>query len=140
MVRVRPLESSPSKNVNGEPNLFSDPQYAFLSFRDPYPGEAGDRNVFRQPGYVSLDAGLYKSFNMPWENHQLTFRWEVYNVTNTQRFTAPSGNGFGLPPDPFLLGGTPPGRLRQVHRDADAAQREQGRARHAVRAALHVLN
>jgi len=108
MVRARPLESSPSKNVNGEPNLFSDPQEAFLSFRDPYPGEAGDRNVFRQPGYVSLDAGLYKAFNMPWENHRLTFRWEVYNVTNTQRFTAPSGGGFGLPPDPFLLGGTAP--------------------------------
>jgi hypothetical protein len=108
MVRVRLLESSPSKNVNGEPNLFSDPQAAFLSFRDPYPGEAGDRNVFRQPGYISLDAGLYKTFHLPWENHRLTFRWEVYTVTNTQRFTAPSGAGFGLSPDPFILGGTPP--------------------------------
>lgn len=108
MVRVRPLESSPSSNVNGEPNLFSDPQYAFLSFRDPYPGEPGDRNVFRQPGYVSLDLGLHKSFNLPWESHRITFRWEVFNVTNTQRFTAPSGGGFGLQPDPFILGGTPP--------------------------------
>ncbi|MCW5970872.1 MAG: carboxypeptidase regulatory-like domain-containing protein [Blastocatellales bacterium] len=108
MVRVRPLESSPSKDVNGEPNLFSDPQFAFLSFRDPFPGEPGDRNVFRQPGYVALDLGLHKTFNLPIENHKLTFRWEVFNVTNTQRFTAPSGAGFGLSPDPFLLGGTPP--------------------------------
>jgi hypothetical protein len=108
MVRVRPLESSPSSNVNGEPNLFSDPNYAFLSFRDPFPGEAGDRNVFRQPGYVSLDLSLQKAFNLPIENHKIAFRWEVYNVTNTQRFTAPSGSGFGLSPDPFLLGGTPP--------------------------------
>ena len=108
MVRVRPLESSPSSNVNGEPNLFSDPNSAFLSFRDPFPGEAGDRNVFRQPGFVSLDLGLHKSFKLPFEGHSITFRWEVFNVTNTQRFTAPSGSGFGLSPDPFILGGSPP--------------------------------
>ncbi len=108
MVRVRPLSSSPSRNVDGEPNLFSDPEAAFLSFRDPRPGEGGDRNVFRNPGYVSLDMGLYKTFKMPWENHSITFRWEVYNVTNTQRFRLPSGDGFGLSQDPFLLGGTPP--------------------------------
>ncbi len=108
MVRVRPLSSSPSKNVDGEPNLFSDPEAAFLSFRDPRPGEGGDRNVFRNPGYVSLDLGLYKTFRLPWENHSITFRWEVYNVTNTQRFRTPDGSGFGLSQDPFLLGGTPP--------------------------------
>jgi hypothetical protein len=108
MVRVRPVTSAPAKNVNGEPNLFRDPQAAFLSYRDPQPGEGGDRNVLRNPGYFSLDLGLYKTFKLPWENHNLTFRWEVYNLTNTQRFTLPSGEGFGLPTDPFLLGGTPP--------------------------------
>lgn len=106
MVRVRPLETSPSKNVNGDPNLFSDPQYAFLSFRDPRPGEAGDRNVFRAPGYFVLDAGLHKTFKMPWEGQALTFRWEVFNVTNTQRLTG--FNGTGLTTDPFILGGTVP--------------------------------
>lgn len=106
MVRVRPLETSPSNNVNGEPNLFSDPQYAFLSFRDPKPGEAGDRNVLRAPGYFALDMGLHKTFAMPWEGHALTFRWEVFNVTNTQRLTG--FNGTGLTTDPFLLGGTVP--------------------------------
>ena len=35
--------------------------------------------------FFTLDAGLYKSFQMPWnEKHKLTFRWEVFNVTNTQ--------------------------------------------------------
>ena len=35
-------------------------------------------------GFFSLDAGLYKSFAMPWsENHKLTIRWETFNVTNT---------------------------------------------------------
>ncbi len=106
MVRVRPLDSSPG-DVNGEPNLFADPQAAFLSFRDPRPGEGGDRNVFRYPGYVALDAGLYKTFKLPWEDQTLTFRWEVFNVTNTQRLTGPI-SGTGLSTDPFILGGTAP--------------------------------
>ncbi|MDQ3686003.1 MAG: TonB-dependent receptor [Acidobacteriota bacterium] len=105
MVATRPVESSPG-DVNGEPNLFADPQAAFESYRDPLPGEPGDRNKLRYPGYFSLDAGLHKTFNMPWENHRLTFRWEVYNVTNTQRLTGFSGTG--LPTDPFVLGGNAP--------------------------------
>jgi Carboxypeptidase regulatory-like domain len=104
MVRVRELVSSPSNNVNGEPNIFSDPLAALLSFRDPFPGEAGDRNVFRNPGYFSLDAGLYKTWGLPWsENQSITFRWEVYNVTNTQTFTSPGGFGISAV-DPFLQG------------------------------------
>jgi Carboxypeptidase regulatory-like domain len=105
MVRVRPVVTSPG-DIKGEPNLFADPQAAFLSWRDPRPGEAGDRNILRAPGYFSLDAGLHKTFKMPWENHELTFRWEVFNVTNTQRLTGFSGTG--LTTDPFLLGGTVP--------------------------------
>lgn len=106
MVAVRPVETAPGQ-VAGEPNLFGDPQAAFLSFRDPRPGEGGDRNVLRAPGYIALDGGLYKTFKMPWEgNHTVTFRWEVYNVTNTQRLTGFGGTG--LPTDPFLLGTTPP--------------------------------
>jgi hypothetical protein len=77
---------------------------ALLSFRDPFPGEAGDRNVFRNPGYFSLDAGLYKTWGLPWsENQSITFRWEVYNVTNTQTFTSPGGFGISAV-DPFLQG------------------------------------
>jgi hypothetical protein len=106
MVRVRPLQTQPG-DFNGEPNIFADPQAAFLSFRDPRPGEGGDRNVFRYPGYISLDAGLYKTFNLPWEGQTITFRWEVYNVTNTQRLTGPI-SGTGLTTDPFLLGTTAP--------------------------------
>jgi len=106
MVRVRPVETSPG-DINGEPNLFADPQAAFLSWRDPRPGEAGDRNVLRNSGYFAVDAGLHKTFKMPWEgNHELTFRWEVFNLTNTQRLTGFSGTG--LSTDPFLLGGTVP--------------------------------
>jgi hypothetical protein len=89
--------------VSGEPNIFTDPLQALLSFRDARPGEGGDRNVLRLPGYVALDAGLYKTFKLPWENQSITFRWEVYNVTNTQRFTTPAGFAVSAV-DPFLAG------------------------------------
>ncbi len=105
MVSVRPVQTHPG-DVNGEPNLFADPVAAFLSYRDPKPGEGGDRNTLRQPGYFALDAGLHKTFKMPWEGHALTFRWEVFNVTNTQRLTG--FNSTGLTTDPFIFGGQPP--------------------------------
>lgn len=100
-VRVRPVETT-SGDVNGSPNIFGDPLAALLSYRDARPGEAGDRNVLRLPGYFALDAGLYKSFKVA-EKHTITFRWEVYNVTNTQRFTAPGGFSVSAV-DPFMQG------------------------------------
>jgi hypothetical protein len=103
-VRVRPIQSSPTKE--GQPNLFSDPVAAYRSFRPARPGEVGDRNVLRAPGYISLDMGLYKSFKMPWEGHALQFRWEVFNVTNTQRFDGATISDLSLGRDPFL-GGNP---------------------------------
>jgi hypothetical protein len=103
-VRVRPLESS-STNT-GTPNLFSDPVAAYQSFRNARPGEVGDRNILRAPGYISLDGGLYKTFKLPWEGHTLQFRWEVFNVTNTQRFDGLTIADLSLGTDPFL-GGNP---------------------------------
>ncbi len=105
MVRVRPVETQPG-DFNGEPNLFANPTAAFQSYRDPMPGEAGDRNVLRAPGYFTIDTGLHKTFNMPWEGQRLTFRWEVFNITNTQRLTG--FNATGLTTDPFIFGGAPP--------------------------------
>lgn len=92
-VRARPIESSPG-DVNGRPNLFSDPVYAYQSLRNARPGEEGDRNVFRLPHYTTIDMGLGKSFRMPYsEQHSLQFRWEVFNVTNSQPF---GGDGIDL--------------------------------------------
>ena len=101
-VRVRPITASPG-NFNGSPNLFSDPTAALQSFRDARPGEPGDRNVLRGPGYITLDAGLYKTFKLPWEGHRVTFRWEVFNVTNTQRFDANTIADLSTPQDPFVF-------------------------------------
>jgi len=103
-VRVRPIQSSSTKA--GQPNLFSDPLAAYRSFRPARPGEAGDRNVLRAPGYISLDAGLYKSFKIR-EGHTLQFRWEVFNVTNTQRFDGLTISDLSLGRDPFLGASNP---------------------------------
>ncbi|MBO0858793.1 MAG: TonB-dependent receptor [Chloracidobacterium sp.] len=102
-VAIRPIQASPTRT--GDPNIFSDPTNAYQSYRTPYPGEFGDRNTIRYPGFVGLDAGLYKAFNLPGEGHRLIIRWEVYNITNTQPFTGISN--FGLDQNPNL-GLTPP--------------------------------
>ena len=98
MILTRPLESSPNKNSGngGVPNLYSDPDYAYKSYRTPYPGESGDRNVIRYPKHYVLDMGLAKSFEMPWnENHKITLRWDTFNVTNKVTFTGQSSGLIG---------------------------------------------
>lgn len=87
-VRLRPIEACPTRGTATDaPSLFGcDRTYAYQSWRNAKPGETGDRNVIRLPGYTSLDLGLAKSFKMPWsENHKLQIRAEAFNVTNTQR-------------------------------------------------------
>jgi Carboxypeptidase regulatory-like domain len=99
-VRIRPVNSSPNPNVDGSPNLFSNPLEAYRSFRNARAGEVGDRNIptLRLPNYFVLDAGLSKTFRIT-EGHRLQFRWEVFNVTNTQPFGAL--DSLTLLPDPF---------------------------------------
>jgi hypothetical protein len=53
--------------------------------RNPYPGEAGERNNFRGDGYFGIDASLAKSWKIS-ERSGLRFAWEVFNVTNSVRF------------------------------------------------------
>jgi hypothetical protein len=112
------FDSSPTKNgAGGSPNIFSDQVAAYRSFRNAYPGEQGDRNILREPNYIVLDMGLYKSITFA-ERHKVTLRFEVFNVTNTQRLTGIST--FRLGQDPQYAestGGNPPtdfGRLTTV--------------------------
>jgi hypothetical protein len=94
-------QTSPNANsgVGGVPNLFQDPTRAYQGYRTPYPGESGDRNQLRYPSYWSIDAGLSKSFTMPWnENHKLQFRWETFNVTNSAQFTGLANTALGYNP------------------------------------------
>lgn len=101
VTRVRDVQTSTTANGSngGVPNLFRDVTAAYQSFRNAAPGETGDRNVLRYPGYIVLDMGLAKSFQMPWnEGHKLQIRIDTFNLTNTQRFTT-ADTIFGL--DPF---------------------------------------
>jgi hypothetical protein len=60
---------------------------AFSAFRNAYPGDTGQRNFLRAPHYINLDFGLGKTWKMPWrEGHELQFRWETFNASNTQNF------------------------------------------------------
>ncbi|HWZ99174.1 MAG TPA: carboxypeptidase-like regulatory domain-containing protein [Candidatus Dormibacteraeota bacterium] len=63
-------------------------------FREPFPGEAGQRNNFRGDGFFGLDMGLAKRWHMPWkDSHSLQLRWEVFNVLNATRFDPLSVDG-----------------------------------------------
>jgi hypothetical protein len=75
---------------NGQtgPAMFADPVVAFSQFREPLPGETGDRNQLRGDGLFNMDLGLGKRFAMPVEGHSLQFRAEAFNVTNSVSFLA----------------------------------------------------
>ncbi len=108
-----PLDTCVTKgNATTAPKLFGcNTKAAYQSFRNAYPGEGGQRNIFRVPGVFRLDAGLTKSINMPWsEKQNLQLRWEVFNVTNTQHFGPMdlSRSGYGLRLDPAVRNLTPP--------------------------------
>jgi hypothetical protein len=55
-----------------------------------YPGENGQRNNFRGDGLFDIDSGLTKTWGLG-DYGKLKFAWEVYNVTNTNRFDGPGG-------------------------------------------------
>jgi hypothetical protein len=78
----------------GAVNIFSNLADAANSFREPFPGEAGQRNNLRGPGFFTVDMDLAKRWKMPWsEAHSIQLRWGVYNVTNSKRFDPLSVNG-----------------------------------------------
>jgi hypothetical protein len=79
--------------VDGVPQVFAgDTATAINSgvgngspIRLPYPGEAGERNVFRGDGYFDVDSSLSKTWALH-EEMKLKFAGEVYNVGNNVRF------------------------------------------------------
>lgn len=78
------------RDVGDGIQYFADPTAVQAAFRYPRHGEIGNRNLFRNEGYWNIDMVVSKRFGMPWgDNHNLTFRAEAYNLTNS--------NFFGLP-------------------------------------------
>jgi hypothetical protein len=83
-------------DAQGNPTMFANSAAAIAAFRHPYPGEGGQRNELRGPGYFGIDAGLAKDWNIR-EGQTLSFSWEAFNVTNAVRFDAAlASNNFDL--------------------------------------------
>lgn len=107
--RLRSFQTCPGPDPGGvrPPNLFAcDRTNIYRSFRGAQPGETGERNTLRLPGYWVIDTGLGKSFDMPWsERHKLQIRWETFNLTNTQHMGGIAGGrtGYGLALDTFRV-------------------------------------
>jgi len=86
---------------NGSPQFFDNPDAinSGLSTGGPirfsYPGENGQRNNFRGEGIFDLDSGLSKAWKFG-DYGGLKFAWEVYNVTNTDRFDVPNNQQIQL--------------------------------------------
>jgi len=79
----------------GAVNIFSNLANDASAFREPFPGESGQRNWLRGPGFFSVDMGLAKRWKMPWsEGQSLQLRWEVFNVGNSKRFDPFSVNSY----------------------------------------------
>lgn len=86
------------RNAEGDPIMFKNVTAANAMdfFRFPYPGESGQRNELRGPGYFEIDTGVSKAWKVT-EAQQLKFAWETFNLTNSVRFdAAQSANQFGL--------------------------------------------
>jgi hypothetical protein len=114
LTRLRDPNVGPTKSGD-HPNFFPDPTFAYQSYRDAIAGDTGDRNVLRNLSFFAIDFGLHKTFRMPFnEDHQLTFRWEVFNATNTQRLGPPTLGraSWGAAPDPQI--GTPAPNFGQI--------------------------
>ena len=81
--------------ANRAPNLFANGNAASNCFGYAFPGQTGQRNELRGPGFFGVDLGLAKRWKMPWaEGQSLQFRWEVFNVTNSVRFNVQASNGY----------------------------------------------
>jgi len=105
-----PLSACPTRGTT--PKLFGcNTLTVYQSLRNAYPGETGQRNYFRTPGYVDMDMGLGKTFKMPYnEHHALQARVDAFNISNTQRMGAIDGSrsGFGIQLDPNTVTAPPP--------------------------------
>lgn len=104
-VLVGPKPKTGVYMVNGSPSVFQNPQALAAScacgappptdlsanngaiFRTTMPGEAGQRNNFRGPGFFGIDPGLSKTWTFK-EDKSVRFAWEVFNATNSVRFDA----------------------------------------------------
>ncbi len=85
----RPDLARPGANlILGGPDQYFDP----VGFSLPEPGFLGTlgRGTLRGPGLFTLDVGAHKRFSVT-ERQAITFRAEMFNITNESNFQIPSG-------------------------------------------------
>jgi len=92
---VSPVSTGVFKSTDASGNavvsVFKNGTDAINAFTNPFPGQSGARNQVRGDGFFNVDLGLAKRWRMPWsEKQSLQLRWEVFNVTNTNRFDVQS--------------------------------------------------
>jgi hypothetical protein len=92
---VSPVNTGVFKTTDSSGNavvsVFKNGTAGINAFTNPFPGESGARNQVRGDGFFNVDLGLAKRWRMPWsEKQSLQLRWEVFNVTNTNRFDVQS--------------------------------------------------
>ncbi len=103
-VQTAPVRFYKNKANAGLPMIFTTAQATIINngvangtpFRNPYPGEEGQRNSFRGDGYFEIDNSLTKTWNI-FDKAKLKFTAEVYNLSNTPRFdVSPTSLNTGL--------------------------------------------
>jgi len=63
-------------DAQGNPRMFADPTAALADFRQPYPGEGGQRNELRGPGFFDIDAGIDKH-QKNWRRFPMATNWSL---------------------------------------------------------------
>ena len=85
-VKTGPIDIQKHRDANGSPQIFGKrAPVTGVNMRDPYPGEAGQRNNFYGDGYFNIDAGLHKVIRLS-DRYSFALAGEMFNVTNTNRF------------------------------------------------------
>ncbi len=64
------------------------------AFRTPTVADFGccllGRNTFFGDGLKTVDLGIYRTFRMPWENHRILFRADLFNAFNHVQYSFPN--------------------------------------------------
>lgn len=84
-IQTGPVKVKKNIRADGTPLAFAPAPITGVNMRDPYPGEAGERNFYRGDGYFNVDAGLHKVIKLG-EKYSFSLAGEVFNVSNSVRF------------------------------------------------------
>jgi hypothetical protein len=83
------LATSGVSKGKGIPNIFKNSAAAFAFANFTLPGSPGSRNFLVGPAFTTTDAGVNKSFKMPYnERHRIQIRIAAFNVFNQVNFAS----------------------------------------------------